>query len=238
METISALLAFCEGNALVTSVKHSPQKLLFTKILTSLFNLSPPSAMYMHQSVSWVSIGSDNGLSPIQRQAIILASAVLMTIGPIGINFNEILIKIPNFSFTKMHVNILCAKWLPFCPGRDELIQLEKCLTVSHYLALWRCEFKNLNLRLRYLAIIAYGLQWSMVWVGCLQCIDFVELVFLEQFDYLDQKWCNFLINWINLTKWCKMIPNEPLPQSNRGPVEFVTVVNSLSLLTWCMDRT
>ena len=33
-------------------------------------NSSPPSAAYMHQ-VNWVSIGSDNGLSPIRRQAII-----------------------------------------------------------------------------------------------------------------------------------------------------------------------
>ena len=64
----------------------------------------------------------------------------------------------------------------------------------------------------------------------CLQCIGFIELVFLEQLDYLDRKWCNFSINWICLTKWCKMIPNESLPQWNRGLEEFVTIVNSLSL--------
>ena len=27
-------------------------------------------ALYMHQSRNWVSIGSDNGLSPVRRQAI------------------------------------------------------------------------------------------------------------------------------------------------------------------------
>ena len=31
--------------------------------------------------------------------------------------FSEILIKIQNFSFMKMHVKILSAKWQPFCPG-------------------------------------------------------------------------------------------------------------------------
>ena len=35
------------------------------------FNSSPPSAAYMHASVIWVSIGSDNGLAPIWCQAII-----------------------------------------------------------------------------------------------------------------------------------------------------------------------
>ena len=41
-----------------------------------------------------VSIGSDNGLSPIRRQAISLNNAGLLSIGPLGTNFGEILIKI------------------------------------------------------------------------------------------------------------------------------------------------
>ena len=35
--------------------------------------------------------------------------------------FSEILIKIQNFSFTKMHLKMLSAKWRPCCPGEDEL---------------------------------------------------------------------------------------------------------------------
>ena len=31
------------------------------------------------------------------------------------------LIEMQNFSFTKMHMKILSAKWHPFCPGGDEL---------------------------------------------------------------------------------------------------------------------
>ena len=49
---------------------------------------------------------SDDGLSPIHRQAIILTNAGLLLIGPLGTNFNEILVKIQNFSFTKMHMKI------------------------------------------------------------------------------------------------------------------------------------
>ena len=39
-------------------------------------------------------IGSDNGLSPTRRQAIIWTSAGILLIGHVGTNFSEILIKI------------------------------------------------------------------------------------------------------------------------------------------------
>ena len=61
----------------------------------------PPPLSHIYVSVNWVSIGSDNGLSPIRRQAIIKTSAGLLSIGPIGTNFSEICIEIQNFSFTK-----------------------------------------------------------------------------------------------------------------------------------------
>ena len=38
-------------------------------------------------------IGSDNGLSPDQRQAIIWTNVLLLLIGPLGTNFSEILIE-------------------------------------------------------------------------------------------------------------------------------------------------
>ena len=40
-------------------------------------------------SVNWVSTGSDNGLSPIRRQAIFLTNAGLLSIGPLGTNLSE-----------------------------------------------------------------------------------------------------------------------------------------------------
>ena len=42
-------------------------------------------------------IGSDNGLSPVRRQAIIWINADLLSIGILGTNFSEILIKIQTF---------------------------------------------------------------------------------------------------------------------------------------------
>ena len=44
-------------------------------------------------------IGSDNGLWPGRRQAIIWTNAGILSIGTLGTNFNEILIKLYTFSF-------------------------------------------------------------------------------------------------------------------------------------------
>ena len=59
----------------------------------------------------WVSkltiSGSDNGLSPGRRLAIIWTSAVILLIRPLVTNFSEILIRNQTFSFTKMHFKML-----------------------------------------------------------------------------------------------------------------------------------
>ena len=52
------------------------------------------------------------GVKPLSKP-----NAGLLLIGTLGTNFSEILIKIKNFSFTK----ISSAKWRPFCSGGDEL---------------------------------------------------------------------------------------------------------------------
>ena len=64
-------------------------------------------------------IGSDNGLSPGRRQAIIWTNAGILSIGPLGTNFSEILIKIDTLSFKKMYLKISSGKWRPCCLGLD-----------------------------------------------------------------------------------------------------------------------
>ena len=66
-------------------------------------------------------IGSDNGLLPGRRQAIIWTIAGKLLIRPLGTNFNEILIGIQTFSFKKMHWKMSSAKWRPFCLGLNVL---------------------------------------------------------------------------------------------------------------------
>ena len=68
-------------------------------------------------------IGSDNGLLPGCRQAIIWSNVGILLIGLSGANFSEILTKIHTFSFKKMHLKILSGKLLPFCLGLNVLIK-------------------------------------------------------------------------------------------------------------------
>ena len=51
-------------------------------------------------------IGSDNGLSPGRRQAIIWTNAGILLIRTLGTNFNEILCEIHPFSFSKIHLKM------------------------------------------------------------------------------------------------------------------------------------
>ena len=66
-------------------------------------------------------IGSDNGLPPGRRRAIIWTNDGILSIGPLGANFNEISTGIQTFSFKKMHIKMSSAKY-PFCLGLNVLI--------------------------------------------------------------------------------------------------------------------
>ena len=73
----------------------------------------------------WVSkltiIGSDSGLSPGRRQASLWTNAWILSIGPLGTNFGEILTEIRIFLFRKMHLKMSSAKWWLFCLGLNVL---------------------------------------------------------------------------------------------------------------------
>ena len=76
-------------------------------------------------------IGSDNGLSPGRRQAIIWTNAGILLIGPLGTKFSEILIKIYTFSFKKINLKVSSGKWRPSCLGLNELIRLYLQLSIT-----------------------------------------------------------------------------------------------------------
>ena len=105
-----------------------------------LIKSSPPSAAYMR-----LSLGS--ALVQIMAYRLFgarhyLNTAGLLLIGPLGTNFNEILIKIQNFPFTKMHRKISSAKCQPFSPVEDELTHT--CGTGTHFSIDF--SFKSANL--------------------------------------------------------------------------------------------
>ena len=77
-------------------------------------------------------IGSDNGLSPGQCQAIIGSNAAILLIRTLGTNFNEIISEIHTFSFQENSVeNVVCEMAAILC--------LPQC--VKHhvrYTAVWK----------------------------------------------------------------------------------------------------
>ena len=87
----------------------------------------------------WSNItASDNGLSPGQHQAIFWTSVVIWVIGPLGMNFSEIQIKIQAFSSKKMHLKMPSGKRQPLCLSLNVLNETatEKDMlqmALSHY---------------------------------------------------------------------------------------------------------
>ena len=73
-------------------------------------------------------IGSDNGLSPGRRQAIIWTKDGLLLIGPLGRNFIEMLIEIQRLSLKKIRLKMSSAKCCPVCLGLNvfkcEIVQI------------------------------------------------------------------------------------------------------------------
>ena len=60
-------------------------------------------------------IGSDNDLAPGWCQAINWTNAGILLIQTLGTNFSEVLREILIFSFQKIQLKMLSAKWQPFC---------------------------------------------------------------------------------------------------------------------------
>ena len=69
----------------------------------------------IYASPSYITIGSDNGLSLARRQTIICTNDVLLLIGPLRTNFNETWIGTQRFSFRKMCLKMSSWKWCTFC---------------------------------------------------------------------------------------------------------------------------
>ena len=83
-------------------------------------------------------IGSDNGLSPGRRQAIIWTNAGILLMGPLRTNFNETSIETHTFSFKKIYLKLSSAKWRPFCPGLNVFSSFQR-----FQLTLWQLCFRQ-----------------------------------------------------------------------------------------------
>ena len=118
----------CPGSLFMYTYPHS----LSPEALVTYFTVKPTLNLNGGQAKLWLThwgrvthicvskiaiIGSDNGLSPGRRQAIIGTNAGILLIGPLGTDLSEILIEIHIFLFKK----ISSAKCRPFCLGLNVL---------------------------------------------------------------------------------------------------------------------
>ena len=97
-------------------------------------------------------IVSYNGLSSGRRQAIIITNDGKLLIGLLGTNFREILLGIQTFSFRKMHLKMLSAKWHQFCLGLNVLNMTDKIWHIMVFLGE---------------RMIQMG--WSWIWLVCIE---------------------------------------------------------------------
>ena len=109
--------SFLEEVWITNCVSHLSSALKWWRLLQ--LNILTHWGRVTHICVGKLSIiGSDNGLSPGRRQAIIWTNTGMLLIGPLGTNFSEIL----TFSFKKMRLKVSSAKSRPFCLGLNVLI--------------------------------------------------------------------------------------------------------------------
>ena len=102
--------------SIVVMAKFASRKSLINGLNSLTNHLLTQLSRVTHICVSKLTIiGSDSGLSPCRRQAIIWTNDGILLIGPIGTNFGEILIEIITFSFMKMRLKVSSAKRRPFC---------------------------------------------------------------------------------------------------------------------------
>ena len=70
------------NNIPTTVIRYIGIRFVWNQLISPLWRI--------YASVNQDSSGSDNGLPPTRRRAIILANAGLLSIGPRGTNFSEI----------------------------------------------------------------------------------------------------------------------------------------------------
>ena len=90
-----------------------------------------------------ISIGSDNGLSPGQCQAISWNITGILLIVHLATNFSKIFSEIRIFSFQKIHLKMWSAKWPPFCLG----LKLFSHVAFRYWIAITMGEGVSLTFR-------------------------------------------------------------------------------------------
>ena len=165
--------------------------------------------------------GSDNGLSPGQRQAIIWTNAGILLIGPLGTNFSEILAEIITFSFKKMYLKVLSAKWQPFCLGLNVLNML--LLVIA-----WLTSASKLCDRMKCSTLLIWGWQHDVI--GNFSSVDILMACTLCQCNIM-----TFLYNLIGAgaRSLVYLSTNRSNPRFLQNKLIFLAISSVISSLQW-----
>ena len=80
--------------------------------------MMPISTMILREYVDDMERGVSCDISEDEKN-----NAGLLSIGPLGTNFTEILNEIYKFSFKVMYLKMSSVKWLPFCLGLNSVFR-------------------------------------------------------------------------------------------------------------------
>ena len=83
--------------------------------ISTIACLTHEAEWYINASVKQTNTASDNGLSPVCYRAIIWTNAAILSIRSKGTYFNEILFKTQKAYIQGNALEMLSAKWQPFC---------------------------------------------------------------------------------------------------------------------------
>ena len=183
-----------------------------------------------HISVSKHSIlGSDNGLLPGRRQAIIWTNAGILLIGPLWTNFSEISIEIHKLSFKKMHLK-MSGKWRPFCLGLNVLTERADLNIVSAD----RCAAEGCpGDSTRASAVTSMTISaifYSVDWINFPQCKDtqsakiqqlIKQLTHLKNLINRVNNWATIIIKWVGK-------PGDLVGNNILVPYHFISHCSSL----------
>ena len=111
-----------------------------TNFSQNVFKIQTFSFKKMHLNQCFIIVNWTNRRSTLQSNCIqnfhsrkcIWTNTVLLSIGPIGTNFSQIICKIQTFSFKKMHLKISPEKCWPFCLSLNGLTTSRLVLTQGH----------------------------------------------------------------------------------------------------------
>ena len=120
------------------------QKNILNNVLFKMAAMLPQPLCVYSLKPTEATTGSDNGLSPVQYQAIIWNNDVLMFNEPLGTNYREILIEIYKVSLKKCFESVVLE--MAVISSQPQCVKLMSEKSSSPWAAILMCGCKNVSI--------------------------------------------------------------------------------------------